>query len=477
MSTSNILDAAMVAFKQNFDDFCKKGGFNLDKTVSHHAMKKLSDALMAAAAAAGKAGLVQYLKQHDARLSSINHKQHTYRYKGTMEKTFLTLFGEIIVSRCIYGNETTGGKYLVPLDCALGLDTDDYATIETSEIILFAASTTSPGEVESLLKKVSLCHPSRTAIQNIINRDGQRIEHHQQEISQIVLNKQSIPSDATILVASLDGANVRIREPGEKKGRKVQRPVDDDKQQTNSSFRNAMVGSFSLYRPDQLQDGKPQRIYSTYIARMPEECAPTFKEAFEFDINHYAIASQNLTQPLINIILCDGHRAIWNYVDNSACLKNYLPLIDFYHTTEHLSKAAQAIFGESSPLATKWYQQWREKLLTDPSAALAIIRSIQGYMQRYKFSKSTLNELKKELTFFKRNKNIMTYAQFIEKGYPIGSGPVEAAAKTIVKQRMCRSGMRWSITGGQYILTLRAYEKSNAWESFWDAYTSIRLAA
>ena len=36
----------------------------------------------------------------------------------------------------------------------------------------------------------------------------------------------------------------------------------------------------------------------------------------------------------------------------------------------------------------------------------------------------------------------MDYAHFRKHGWPIGSGPVEAACKSVVKTRLCRSGMR-----------------------------------
>ena len=62
----------------------------------------------------------------------------------------------------------------------------------------------------------------------------------------------------------------------------------------------------------------------------------------------------------------------------------------------------------------------------------------------------------------------MDYAAYKEKGWPIGSGVIEAACKSVVKQRMCRSGQRWSIKGGQAILNLRAIVKSERWDSFWN---------
>lgn len=43
-----------------------------------------------------------------------------------------------------------------------------------------------------------------------------------------------------------------------------------------------------------------------------------------------------------------------------------------------------------------------------------------------------------------------------DMGWPIGSGVTEAACKTLVKQRLCRAGMRWTEDGAQTILSLRA---------------------
>ena len=49
-----------------------------------------------------------------------------------------------------------------------------------------------------------------------------------------------------------------------------------------------------------------------------------------------------------------------------------------------------------------------------------------------------------------------------------GSGVVEAACKTLVTQRLKRSGMRWRQAGGQAILTLRALIQSKRFDSAWE---------
>jgi hypothetical protein len=474
MTYKNILNATTKVFKQKMNEFCENGGRETCETLGPEALEQLSRALLSAFQAGGQAGLKTYLESHDIRKAVVTAKGTSYRYKNSMEKTFLTLMGEVVVNRSIYANDLLGGGYHVPLDAALGL-CDDYATLETREMIFFAASVTTPGDVEVLLRKTGLCHPSSTAIQNMINKDGKRIEENGQYFSQKVLASTTIPEKTAVMVSSLDGANLLLREPGKKKGRKTQRPVgsgaaEDEK---NTSFRNAMVGAFSFYEHD--DEGKPQRISSSYIARTPEEKAPIFKEEFERTIIHYQNESSGDT--FIRIFLCDGHRAIWNYAYHCPVLKGHLFLVDFYHTTEHLSKAAEAIFGASSEYGKRWYLKWRDALKTDANAPQSIIRSIDGYLERCKLPKGRADEVKKELTFFKRNKKLMHYSEFVNNGYPIGSGPVEAAAKTIVKQRMCRSAMRWSRPGAQYILTLRAQVKSGTWDAFWKNYVALRVAA
>ena len=52
-----------------------------------------------------------------------------------------------------------------------------------------------------------------------------------------------------------------------------------------------------------------------------------------------------------------------------------------------------------------------------------------------------------------------------QRGLPIGSGVVEAACKTLVTERMKRSGMRWREAGGQAILTLRGWMQSGRFEA------------
>ena len=100
-----------------------------------------------------------------------------------------------------------------------------------------------------------------------------------------------------------------------------------------------------------------------------------------------------------------------------------------------------------------------------------MIRSAIRYRRVNRLKGARLEAMEKELTFFDRNQDRMGYSDLVDRALPIGSGPVEAACKTIVKSRFCQSGMRWSIQGGQNVMNLRVLQKSEQWEDAWEAYS------
>ena len=114
-------------------------------------------------------------------------------------------------------------------------------------------------------------------------------------------------------------------------------------------------------------------------------------------------------------------------------------------------------------------------LLEEYDGAESVYRSLSYYKGNYKYPKERSEALARELVFFRNNKDRMEYKRFRERGLPIGSGVIEAACKSVVKCRFCRSGMRWTRSGGQTILTLRALLKSERWDTFWTLYKTKHL--
>ena len=60
------------------------------------------------------------------------------------------------------------------------------------------------------------------------------------------------------------------------------------------------------------------------------------------------------------------------------------------------------------------------------------------------------------------------YAQFRQQGLFVGSGVIEAGCKTLIGQRLKKSGMHWSLHGANAIIALRCCLYSSRFEHFWE---------
>ena len=68
----------------------------------------------------------------------------------------------------------------------------------------------------------------------------------------------------------------------------------------------------------------------------------------------------------------------------------------------------------------------------------------------------------------------MRYRHYSSQHLPIGSGVTEAACKIVFTQRLKRSGMSWTISGGQVILDLRVIWLSGVWDDVHGRYLASK---
>ena len=79
------------------------------------------------------------------------------------------------------------------------------------------------------------------------------------------------------------------------------------------------------------------------------------------------------------------------------------------------------------------------------------------------------DNLNAAVTYFQNHLHQMNCSDYRDRAYPIGSGVTEAACKTVIKQRLCCSGMRWKETGAGVVLSLRALVLTpTRWSQFWN---------
>jgi hypothetical protein len=375
----------------------------------------------------------------------------------------------------LYQNKN--GESDVPLDHAWNME-HQFATIDVREAVLFALSLMPAHEARQLFDKCSTFTIAESSIKKIAQHLKDDLEDTIDTMLETIRQEEVIPHEETKVVAvSTDGANVLLQEPGKKKGRKRQRPGERKREteggfDSPTSYKNATVGSVSLYGDVLDGEKSPLRLQSRYLARMPEDKAPTLKMQLQKEVES---TLRRLPEDVTKIFVSDAAQGIRKEVDSNPLFDDVEKIIDYFHTTEHLSNAAEAIFGKGSSAGDEWYETKRLLLLEEYDGADHVYRSLLYFQKHYNYPSERKESLDREVVFFRNNKDRMEYKRFRENGWPIGSGVIEAACKSIVKCRCCRSGMRWTRSGGQTILTLRSLLKSGRWDAFWTLYKTARF--
>lgn len=239
---------------------------------------------------------------------------------------------------------------------------------------------------------------------------------------------------ATISIG-MDGTTIHLREQG---------------------YRETMVGTIALY------DATGERLHTTYIGASPEYGKSLFKQRMEREIEHI----KQLYPDALYIGVADGAPDNWTFLNQHTVRQ----VTDFWHASEYLAEAAQAIYPGKKEKAQKkqWLDERCHKLKHLKGAATRILKELQAALAILpKRNKSRLEELNKAISYFRNQKSRMNYYALVEQALPIGSGVTEAACKMIVKQRLCQSGMKWHEKGASIILSLRTLERSSRWEQFW----------
>jgi hypothetical protein len=118
---------------------------------------------------------------------------------------------------------------------------------------------------------------------------------------------------------------------------------------------------------------------------------------------------------------------------------------------EYVWDFAKARWGERSHKAASWADKQKQSLLNDR------VGTVIASMKTWQPTTDDHRELQRTTVgYFEENKKRMRYKTFLENGWHIGSGVMEAANKAVVQQRMKLSGMRWSEPGAEAMLGLRA---------------------
>ena len=137
-------------------------------------------------------------------------------------------------------------------------------------------------------------------------------------------------------------------------------------------------------------------------------------------------------------------------------------ILDFPHAVQHLSAAAQAVYGPGTAEAREWLGTQCSRLKQGESGT--VIAAVTALPARTEEARTVR---RREAAYLTKRQEQMRYDQFIEAGYPIGSGMVESANKLVVEARLKGSGMHWKRENVSPMVSLRALTCSGSWDQAW----------
>lgn len=172
------------------------------------------------------------------------------------------------------------------------------------------------------------------------------------------------------------------------------------------------------------------------------------------------------------LVVSDGAEWIWNIVSDR--FKEAVGIVDFWHAADHLHDLCEFLEGRGSA-AEALFGRWRHKLkVYGVDCVIRHFASLQAKPRKRA-------GVRKRLRYFKDHRDRMQYRRFRREGWPIGSGAIEGACKSLIKQRTDLSGQRWSPDGALDVLWARALITDGLHAAYWtgvrDRESTVRAAA
>jgi hypothetical protein len=174
--------------------------------------------------------------------------------------------------------------------------------------------------------------------------------------------------------------------------------------------------------------------------------------------------SRNPHERRPTVHLCDGQEALWQARAEYLPDNNAVNILDLLHVTPRLWQAAKLFHGERSPLVVPFVRQRVTQVLQ--GKVETVVRGLRRLAVEHKLNSAKKKSLEGICRYLYKNRQRMRYDEYLANGYPIASGVIEGACRHLVKDRMERAGMHWTIEGAQAMLNVRSVYLSGQWEAF-----------
>jgi len=401
------------------------------------------------------------------------------------ERKLETIFGTVSVERTGYVQE--GSRSLHPLDAELNLPDKKYS-LELCRRVAEEAAKSSFDETFESIGRTTGGHVPKRQIEELVRRAAQDFDaFYQMRQGQSPIAKQS----GSIMAMSVDGKGVvmrtqDLREQTRKaaKARRHKMGTRLSKGEKKNAKRMATVAAVYTITPfvRQPEDLVPEnnfaraepphprpeqkRVWAS-LEKSPEEVLEeVFREADYRDPEH----RKNW------IGLVDGNKPQICILRRMAKDKgiDLTIIVDIIHVIEYLWDAGRAFYPETGSELESWV---RVRLLE-------ILRGKSGYVAGGMRRSATLRSLgsadRKPVdacaNYLLTYAPYLKYNHYLAQGFPIATGVIEGACRHLVKDRMEVTGARWSLTGAEAVLRLRALRSSHDFDEYWTFHEAQEYA-
>jgi hypothetical protein len=347
--------------------------------------------------------------------------------KGRVVKNYQSPYGETVIQRHVY-QSSEGGATFCPLDQnarIVNSTTPRFAKMCSSKYAWLNSISAQKDLNENHGRKVSRCY-----LQDIAQSVAAIAEAKEDPWKYA---EPELPASVATVALGIDGTCLLYCEDG---------------------FRQAMVGTISLY------DVMGERLHTVYLGAPPEYGKEQFYVLMEREILRY----KDRYGAADWVGVADGAHDQWAWLERWTDQS----ILDFWHAAGYLEKAAAGVCP-SRQARTGWFERCRDRLKEEPGGAKRLLREMQNALVQRQPRGVARKDLETAVGYFENHLSKMDYARFRKDCLPIGSGVTEAACKTMVKQRLCGSGMKWTHSGAATVLRLRSLILTEGrWAQFWN---------
>ncbi len=168
------------------------------------------------------------------------------------------------------------------------------------------------------------------------------------------------------------------------------------------------------------------------------------------------------------VVIMDGQPALWEAMKQALGDTPRVEILDLLHATGYLWEAAHLFHPAGSDRALQLMKLLVLGLLNGVGAALMPWLITQA--EAIGLTAPHRARLEQISQYFHHHQARLHYDQYLAAGYPFASGVIEGACRHVIKDRLERTGLHWTVPGAQALLQLRCVALNGDWEAFMTHY-------